>query len=88
MKAIITISVDIADLDLSDCTVYPPNGLHHLTQVEHGVIKYLGPDGPIEVLDCTQATYDLIAEYLIDGYEYERAEMQCSREDYSRQEAI
>ena len=88
MKATITISVDIAALDLSDCTVYPPNGLHHLTQVEHGVIKYLGPDGPIEVLDCTQATYDLIAEYLIDGYEYERAEMQGGREDYSRQEAI
>jgi hypothetical protein len=79
---IITIRCDISDLDLSDCTVYPPNGLHHQTEVEFGVIKYLGPDGPVEVLDCSEATYDLIAQYLIDGYEYERSEAQSGRDDY------
>ena len=78
MKASIYLSVPLEDLDLSDCTVYPPNGLHPQTEVEFGVIKYMGHD----VLDCSEATYELIAEYLIDGYEYERAEMQCSHEDY------
>ena len=82
MKASIYLSVPLEDLDLSDCTVYPPNGLHHQTEVEFGVIKYLGPDGPIEVLDCSEATYDLIAQYLIDGYEYEQAEMMSGYDDY------
>ena len=80
-KVWIQINVDIADLDLSGCSVYPPNGLHDGYEVDTSGIKFWGH----EVLDCN---YDEICLHLIenwiDGKDYERDEMLAGREDMAK----
>ena len=77
-KVCITIQVDVTDLDLSGCQVYPPNGLHEGFEVDTSDIKFWN----YEVVDCD---YDSICRHLvedwIDGKEYERSEMMSGRED-------
>lgn len=77
-KVCITIHVDVADLDLSGCRVYPPNGLHEGYEVDTSDIKFWN----YEVHDCD---YDSICRHLveefIEGRDYAMSEMQSARED-------
>jgi len=81
MKVCITIQVDVTDLNLSGCRVYPPNGLHDGYEVDTSDITFWN----YEVHD---ADYDSICRHLvenwIEGKEYERSEMMSGREDMAK----
>ena len=80
-KVCITIQVEVTDLDLSGCRVYPPNGLHDGYEVDTSDITFWN----YEVVDCD---YDSICRHLvenwIEGKEYERSEMMSGREDMAK----
>ena len=81
MKVCITIQVDVTDLNLSGCRVYPPNGLHDGYEVDTSDITFWN----YEVHD---ADYDSICRHLvenwIEGKEYEQSEMMSGREDMAK----
>ena len=80
-KVWIQINVDVRDLDLSGCRVYPPNGLHDGYEVDTSDIKFWN----YEVHD---ADYDSICRHLveehIEGREYAMSEMMSGREDMAK----
>lgn len=80
-KVWIQINVDVRDLDLSKCRVYPPNRLHEGYEVDTSDITFEGH----EVLDCDwDAVVQHLLEAWIEGKEYERSEMLSGREDMTK----
>lgn len=81
MKVCITIHVDVSDLDLSGCRVYPPNGLHDGYEVDTSDIKFWN-------YECVDADYDSICRHLveehIEGREYAMSEMMSGHEDMAK----
>ena len=77
----VTIRVDIADLDLSKCKVYPPNGLHDEWDSDLNAISVQPFGARYTVIDTD---FDKIEKHLITGKQYERDEMLAGREDMAK----